>query len=350
MEIGSAEWLDKVYTDSNITIYPKGMSVDGLRHTFQAERIGEDGNPTPFDEVVSFINESHTDVKAWYESTKGRPFDRFNLGADLAEVREKSWAHPAFKEAFRLLGLNHETNHRQINLPWYNELSMGELSHQVLGLESIVTFAPMHSFEIQLQRNGIKVPVNGCSVDGIIITAPDSNSSNGYVAVGIRGGSSFPNTYHVVAAGGLKGTPELKRGEESIYDVFRRTELAAELGDFTDERIVQARPLARNVEHIINKGGVTYLFKVRTNLSKEEIENFWVTAKDKKEHTGIVFVPAHSDAVNDFIAQNYRGIVANKQDRPDSERYLLSPGALDLAAYAGMKPNKLRLLHQDGEW
>ncbi len=350
MQIGSEEWLDRVYDDSNIVRYPEDSTVKDLTHVFESGRVDTSGNPIPFDKAVKLLEESRAEVADWYQKSKGKPMVTLSLGEDLAIVRENFWNHPSFKQAFEVLGIDFDRHHKKINLPWYNEVAVGEASHELRERGANVRLSPMHSLEIQLQRAGVDVPVRGISVDGIILTSPDENSSMGYAVMGVRGGSSFPNNYHLVAAGGLKGTDDLRAERESIYQAFRRTELVPEIGDVTDERIMSARPMSRNVDWIINKGCPTYTFRVQTNLSRDEIKHLWVDAKDGKEHTSLVFIPADPKSTRRFVAEHYRGVVENRQNRSDSERYLLSVAALDLAAYSDMSMKELRELYRPGNW
>ncbi|MBN2368049.1 hypothetical protein JXC34_03445, partial [Candidatus Woesearchaeota archaeon] len=209
------------------------------------------------------------------------------------------------------------------------------------------TFGPRHSLETQLMRQGVSRPVKNVSVGGIILTSPEKNAPKGYLVLGVRGGAAFPNTYHI-NAGALKATDGFKKGLSSVYDVFRTEELEREFGLSSDE-LDYVHVHSRIYDPVIDKGPM-YVFCVQTNLIKDELYERWQNNldPDKSEHDSPHFILAGKKSVADFVRQTYKGVVRNKQDRVDSERYLLSPGAFTLAAYAGKTTLFLKRLYRQG--
>ena len=166
------------------------------------------------------------------------------------------------------------------------------------------------------------------------------------IVVGLRGGAAYSNTYHI-NAGALMATPAFKSGFQTVYDIFRQKELLPEFG-IADADVVSAHLNSRIYDHVIDKGPM-YVFAVRTRLTKKELHERWEANldPDKAEHDEPVYISDTPSAVQGFIRENYRGIVANRK-RADHERYLLHPGALALAAYSSMPVSELRTLFREG--
>ena len=346
--------LDKVYGDDVITRYTSGITPACFTHSYDPNaRLNAKGDPLPFGQAVALLRNLRTSVEDWYKKETGEEkMDTLKLSGDrLAMVREKFWGDERFSQAYALLELD-PTHQRKISLPWWNDVVAGELEHKLLD-ERVAhsTFAPAHSFETQLLRAGIPAKTKPVSTDGIIVTAPEDHAPKGYVIVGLRGGASFRNTYHLVAAGALDAPDRFKNGLVSVYDMFKEKEITPELGIGAPE-ITSAIVHARLTEHVISKGGITYLFVVQTNLRKDELVDRWRNNRspDKAEH--LQLVPIHNGelGVQEFVHQHYRGVVENRQARTDDEQFLLHPGALGLAAYTGMKPSELRALYKEYPW
>lgn len=343
--------LDKVYGNDVIVRYKGGVTPERFTHRYASERINPlTGDPIPFDRIQNLLTSARLDIEAWYKKETGREkMDTLQLGDMLARVRERFWHDERFAQAFRLLGLDYETHHQKANLPWWSAVIAGELEHKIVDDDHVhVVFGPAHSFEVQMMRAGLTTPVRPASTDGLIVTSDGAP----YAVIGVRGGHSYRNTYHLVAAGALDAPEGFKRGELSVYDVFREREITPELGIGSAE-IKSAQLRSRNIEHLLSNGGVTYLFDVITNLTKDELAERWRNNRspDKAEH--LALVPLYDfpfQDIHEFIERNYRGAVANKQDRHDNERYLLHPAALDLAAHIDMHPSELRSLYREGTW
>ncbi len=346
--------IDRAYGQDIIQLFPEGMYPEQLTHTYLPERVSETGKQIPIDQVHSIIEEVKQERISAYEKSTGIKFNSLTLGKDIVEVRNGFLEHPAFREAVTLLGVDFDEAKPFINLPWWNEKGVGESKCEINPQERTVhlTFVPSHSLETQLTRAGFDLSVKPSAVDGIILAKPDNESQKGYVTLGVRGGASYPNTYHLMATGALRASSRFKEGKENIYDLFRRDELLKELGDVADTKINRVIPFAKVKDYIINKGGSTYLFIVETDLTKEEIRGVWEKndSPDKKEFSEIFFIPANKNAINDFLNKNYRGIIENRYDRKDNERYLINPGAVDLCAFGGISPAELKTFYRLGKW
>lgn len=345
--------LDRWYSDENIQLYPAGTTPDRLTHTYTPERKGEDGKPMQFDRVGELLSSLRSDVESWYIQKTGQPkMDTYNL-ADLAnDVRKKFYGDERFKEALMLLGIDWNQHHKKITIPWWNEIIAGELSHKVKEDGTIhATYGPGHSYETQLMRAGIERSIRDVGIDGVVLAAPDEESPEGYVVVGIRGGESYPNCRHLVGTGKLKASKEFMSGKESIWDIYFRQELGPELWEGIGKDITSATVFARTHDHMINRGNPTYLFLIKLALTREEVRKKWRENKDpdKAEHKEIEFIPANPQAIRGYLAKYYRGKVENRKNRKEEEEYILGPGAMDLAAFAGMKPSKLGEFHKENE-
>jgi len=332
-----------------IQVYPVGTQ---LTHSYTDSRTDGSGEPIDFQKAKESLDTVKIEVFSWYKGETGQNIDTYHLGDMLETVREKFWNHLSFQSACASLGLE-ERMFRDINIPWFNEISAGEVSYGLEGQVAHVGFRPMHSFEVLLTRAGYDFPIKGSSIDGLVFTAPDEESDQGHVVLGIRGGNtSYSNTYHVTAAGTLRVTEGLKTGNETIQDVWLRDEFRPELGELKNQRILEVRPYSRVIDHLLNRGNATYVFSAKLDLTKKEFEKLWSKNDDpdKGEHSSLVFIPANSGAVNGFIRDNFKGKVENKKHRGDEERVLLPSGAFDLASFSGMSPEELGSLYQEGDW
>lgn len=340
-----SELAEKAFSPEVVEVYANGTQ---LTHEYTNSRKDSSGGEIDFNEAVNLINHVGTGVRAWYESKTGQIFNNLSLGDFDTSVREQYWNNPDFVRACKIIGLEKDVI-RDINLPWFNESLAGEIDYSKTPGSAHVVFGSMHSFETLLTRMGYNMPVKSTSVDGVIMAAPDAQSAEGYIVLGVRGGHSFRNTYHVIGAGSLRATEAFKRGEESMQDVWEREEFRPEIGNIPAEN-VKIRPHAKTQDWLLNRGNTTYLFEAKTDLTRDQITDIWRTseAHDKQEHSELVFVPANPKSINDFIATNYRGNVANRQDRSSSERLLLPPAALALISVSGMSPQQLGEHYREG--
>ncbi len=339
MSLDLEKRIERAFQDDVILTYPKETTIAKLTHSYTEDRLNKQGNRIDFAKLKQVLTSLKHDVEAWYHAETGKQkMDTFALGDLQNEVKNRFYSDSKFQEAFSLLGVNYDEHHKKIYIPWWNEIGAGEQSHKVLeeGVANSV-FVPMHSFETQLNKKGLELGVNATSTDGLLVT------SDNYIALGVRAGSGHPNTYHIIPAGYLQAKDSLRNGLTTIYQGFVEDELTPESG-VTQEDIVYARPLSRVHDFIISNGGPEFIFYVQTELSKEQLVERWKDSrtKHKAEHSSIEFVPANPDAVNDFLAKNYKGFVVNKLDRKDSERYILHPAALALASYSGMPLSELK--------
>ncbi|MBI2043882.1 hypothetical protein HYT24_00780 [Candidatus Pacearchaeota archaeon] len=320
-----------------------------LDHTYSPERPGID-----LDAAYDFVNSARTGVSDWYRERAGSdlplgPPPKTEL---VPELKERLYAQDGFKRAVDTLfggGSYEELKARGAlsKQPWHNEITTGETSYTNSNDRVHVNLSPAHSYEMHANREGFVVPARPVSTDGIILTAPDSESDTGYVVLGLRGGGSYVNGIHTVAAGGLSVSKELKEGKETIQQAFERRELVPELGDRVNN-VKSIRAIGRVEDWLLGMGSCTYVFQVDTGLSGEEITASWVTAKDAKEHSQLIFIKNNPRSIEEFVADNYKGMVENRTNRTPEERVLLHPGALGLALYSGMSSNDLRSLFKEG--
>ncbi len=349
------ERLKRAYELSVIQRYKYPLAPENLKHDYIPTRRDQKGHVINFDEIYSQIASLCTEVETWYceKTGKGR-FDRFNLGEMLRPVQEKVWNDKRFKDAFQKLGLDWEENHEKANLPWWNEVGAGEMSHdspQAEGDEAHSTFVPIHTLETQVVKGGVNLPVKAVSTCGIIRLKGDGAVPEGYIAIGARGGTGFRNCYHLCAAGYLRTTSAFKEGTQSIYEGFVRDELCAELGAVKNT-IINSRCIGRVFDFMINYGGPEFIFEVNLDLTREQLLSAWQANRDedKREHLELMFIPDDREAIKNFIQENYRGVVANRSTRTEHERLLIHPGALGLALYSDMAPEELRKFYRPGVW
>ncbi len=347
--------LKKAYEPSVIQRYPYPLAPENLKHDYIPSRRNQKGDIIPFDEICSQIALLCTEVEAWYCKKTGKErFDRFNLGEMLQSVQERIWYDKRFKDAFQKLGIDWEQHHKKTNLPWWNEIGSGEISHNsphAADEEACSTFVPIHALETQVVKGGVNLPVKAASTDGIIRLQGDSAASEGYIAIGVRGGTGFRNCYHLCAAGYLRTTPPFKERKQSIYEGFVRDELCAELGAVKN-KITHSQCIGRIFDFMINYGGPEFIFEVNLNLTREQLIATWQANRDedKREHLELIFIPDNREAIQNFIQENYRGVVANRSTRTEHERLLIHPGALGLALYSSMAPEELRKFYRPGIW
>ncbi len=341
--------LDSIFERAVITTYPWTVAPPQLTHVYSPERENSRGERIPFDQITALLQGLRSDIETQYEQETGQKMNTFALGERIDAVRAQFWRDERFREAFALLELDYDKDHTKATIPWWNEVAAGELDYREypdihrVGL----VFGPRHSLETQLMRQGVERPVRNVSVGGIIITT-EADSETGYAVIGLRGGAAYSNTYHI-NAGALMATPEFRMGLQTVYDIFRQKELLPEFG-ISDADVVSARLDSRIYDHVIDKGPM-YVFVVKTQLTRKKLHEQWEANlnPDKAEHDEPIYITDTPSAVQGFIQENYRGIVANR-NRADHERFLLHPGALALAAYSGMPISQLRTLFREGNW
>jgi len=340
--------IERAFQDNVIFHYPDGTQIAQLKHAFIPERKNMRGDTVRtegFYKIKTDLDALHEGFLKWHRDTYGEEFDQFARGPEQEAKKEHYRNDARFKEAFDFIGVNWEQHNSKIYLPWWREVLASQVSHEHLPDGSYrSTFEPMSPFELQLVKRGLELPVKATSTLGILITRPDAQSKEGYVVLGVRTGSGHPNTYHVVPAGYLQASESFMRREATMYDGFVEDELTPESGLRKDD-IEEIRPLAVVHDHIISNGGPEYVFLLKSKLTTNHIFQRWQeheAAKDRHEHAELVFVPAGKDSVNEFISKNYVGVVANRADRKESERYILNPAALALAAYSDMPLSVLK--------
>jgi hypothetical protein len=337
--------LKKVYAPDTIQVF-QNIPAKDLTHEYSDERKNSKGHQIPFDDITGILGELGVDVEEWYASEFGELIDTYNLGKRRQQVLDKFHKDPRFKQAFELLELDFQY-HPLASIPWWNEVAAGELDYSASQRGVHLVLGPRHSLETQLMRGGIERPVKNVSVGSMILTTEDNG--NDFLVLGLRGGASYPNTFHI-NAGALRVDDEFKQGFTSVYEVFKEHELKKEFG-LTEDDLISATLHSRTFDRVIDQGPM-YNFLLQTNLDREELFSRWTENldSDKDEHNSLRFVQASPWAVNQFIQNTYKGVVENKQDRAYIEKQLLHPGALALASFSGMSIDELKGLYQEGSW
>src|SRR3989344_1641254 len=330
--------IDELFSNDVIQVYPAGTPAAQLQHTYTDVRLGRNQQRIDFDQVQSLLASLRADVEQWYAGETGKQMDTYDLGEMLHAVQQRFWSDSRFQQAFDLLELPSEKK-ESVPIPWWNEVAGGEVEHDPDSIH--VLLGPRHSYETQLIRSGHHLPIKSVSVAGLIA------SNDGHLVIGLRGGKSYPNTYNI-NAGALRVTEGLRRGEESIYDVFKQLELAPEFG-LRNEDVAGATIHSRIMDFAIDRGPM-YNFLVQTRLSWFQLGQRWLEniEKDKAEHQEIYYIGANPQDINQFIRNTYIGICANRVNRKRHEIHLLHPGALALASYSGLPVSELRALYQEG--
>ncbi len=316
----------------------EGCSAHDLTHTVSPERFDSKGHPIQFDAVTQLIGSLRAEVSQRYLQAHSEPINFLSLGARAAEVRNRFYRDPRFQQACDVLEISPD-QYAQIPLPWWSVKGCAEGNFDESALRT--DLVPRHSYETQLMRHGVTLPIKNVSVAGLVLSAPNAESPNGKVMLGIRAGLSYPQTYHLFA-GALQCLPELMGGRASIFDTFCNTEFQNELG-MTLADIAGASFHARLYDTAI-ENGVYYLFKVQMGLSAEELTRRWEDNPhvDQGEHHRPIFVDAQREPILSFIREHYRGLVSDKPNRTASERCLLHPAALGLAALVGIDTEEFR--------
>lgn len=335
--------MASIFHSCAVIRYPPGFGADRLAHVFDPKaRATKEGKVIDFGKAESLIGQLHCEVAEKYRLHTGKEFNRYSLGEAGMRVRLSYYRDRKFSEAMGLLGQEASLSEK-INLPWWNEIAAHEAGYSLQNGEVRLVLAQRHSYETQLMRNGVRISIMNVSVGGIPIT------DDGWIAVGLRGGASYPNTYHVTA-GALGLTEKLVENRQKISDFFLEKELAPEFGVLPQD--IKGIELGSRVEDLCLEGAATYVFHVRLGMSFEELTKRHEQNKDedKGEHTLLVGIRDSPAEIWSFIEKHYRGAVRNNPQRKDSEQYLLHPGALALVAYIGGKASDLIPLYREGEW
>jgi len=251
---------------------------------------------------------------------------------------------PQMKEVFNLLSLDYN-DLGKIYLPWWNEEAGREIRTECAPGRARAILGSRHSYQTQLLRSGAPAPgIAGVSVAGIVMP------SDGSIAIGLRSGLSYANTFHL-CAGALKATAGLKDGAESVYDIFAGHELLPEFG-ISQSDVADASLLSKTVAY----GGdrdTSFVFLVRLKLGAEEtIARFSQNTHEAKgEHSTVVLVPGSASGIGGFVKSFYRGAAEDNPDRKFAERALLPQCAGPLVDYAGLPFRMLeKLVLKKNQW
>ncbi len=321
----------KLFDKKSIIVYPN-LTSDKIKYTFNpdARQITE----LEFNIAKKLIKNLTSELIEWYVSKFDKPFNPYKLGTDFQTVQKQFWNSSKFKSALELLKIP-LSKKEKIYLPWWNELACAELNHKYNETEVNLNLTLRHSYETQLIRSGELFPIKSVSVGGLILTKDNQ------LLIGIRGGNTYPNTYHI-NAGSMSLTKGMKLNNESIFELFYNTELNPEMG-IEKEDIANSFIYSRIMDYAIENGPM-YNFLVKTNLSSKELSNKWKNNvhSDKQEHKEIFFINSESESINYFIKTNYRGAETSLQN--NSGKPLLHSGALCLASVSGMSLNELKFI------
>ena len=331
----------RLFSSDVLTRYSSGLDASRISYRYTSTRRDSKGGQIDFSRIKGMLDTLKADVAQWYGAETGREFNGYTLGNMIGAVRQRFWEDPRFEEVFRTLEL--DLSHiPKVQIPWWNEIGAAELEHKHdKGVQ--VLFGPRHCIEApQLTRAGVDSKILPVAVAGL------PKTSDGYLMIGLRGGVSYSNTYQTSA--GALGFDEIKAGKISIYEFFKTRELVPETG-IRDADIEKAEVYARIMDRSIDNGP-QYFFLVHLNIdSNEALERFEKNPHPSKaEHQCFVAVPATEGGVLNFLQENYKGIVANREDRGDDERRVLHSGAVALLASVGLPLSWLKRFYQKGVW
>jgi len=333
----------RLFAPDALTRYPPGLDASKLAHRYTDTRLDSKGRQIDFAGIKVMLDSLKTDVARWYTEETGEKFNGYTLGSMIHAVRRKFWEDPRFEQVFTALELD-QGHIPKVQIPWWNEVGAAELGHEYDATGVRVLLGPRHCIEApQLTRAGVDSDVLAVAVTGM------PKTSDGYLMVGLRGGVSYRNTYQV-NGGALGLTDEIKAGKISIYDFFKAKELIPETG-IRDADIEKAEICARIMDESIDNGP-QYLFLVHLRIDLQHMmERFEQNPHSSKaEHQCFVPVPATVPGVLEFLKENYRGLVANNEERGNHERRLLHSGAVALLTSVGLPLSELKAFYQDGVW
>ena len=329
---------DSLFPPNEAVLNLKGYSIADLRHVYTSDRIGLHGQPMDFSGAEDYMKRVDAEVRKAYYSKNLTTMNTYDPTV-AAAVRSCYLQHPSTGAAFRALGLP-ETFITGACIPWWNECAAHESDITVARDSVLVKIAPRHSIETQLRRSGYDIPVKNISVGGVVVTAPSERHPRGEIILGLRGGLTARNIFHI-PAGALKLTDEILQGKHTMADFLLKVELKEEFG-IEPAHITALRPLARYSDASIGLD-VYYTFATELRISSAELDSAWRanTNPDKQEHQALVAVDARPEHVASFIKRWYRGKAQNIVDRPDSDRCLLHAAAVAMAVYAELDPQQL---------
>ena len=319
--------------------YPE-LAPTSLTHTYSPQRYTASGELLDLQGAHESLTMVSQSIFSRFAQTYQRPFDRYGASAQEIEwVRQAFYDHPDFKKALDKLDIPQECADF-IKIPWFNEIAGGEARYDGDGDSPRVVLCPRHSYETQLMRVGVYRPVRNVSVMALMFTKPDPETGIPSVVIGLRGGKSYYNTFHL-PAGALELSEGLKAGSESIFDVFERTELYPETGITGADASIK---LWGRIDDRVLDQGPGYIFRVDTGLSSDEVLAKFVSNGhiDRGEHRSFTFIPCRTRDIQSFIRRYYKGAVVSDNARTDDELRLLHPAALVLAGLSDMPLEELR--------
>lgn len=297
---------------------------------------------TDLKKAKDLLAELHTDVGAWYCKMFGvQKFDTFSLGASRLDVQERFWSDPRFADALKLLQIDPALT-RKIGLPWWNELLLSGADGTVNGDNASVEFTPIHSYHQQLLRAGAlgDRQRSTSTVSGLLITKPTPDAPNGECLLGLRGGLSFPNTWHIIAGSITYNDSVPHQG--SITTLFERFELPEETG-LKKDQISNLHPFGQFHDRKLSRDDLNYLFTVNLSLTAQEFLAHWQagTHVDKAEHKNFLVIKNDPESIREALTLFYKGKSENLIGRLDLQREILHPGAIALALHAGISLQEL---------
>ena len=173
---------------------------------------------------------------------------------------------------------------QDINRPWWNALQVnlsedkyspqegysftGKVSHSFIAMlgDSVSKSKTLPKYNVQTKFQPV-------SIGNILLT------SDNKIVLGYRGGQNFSDVIMVVPAGSAE--PHLERG--AVWGSYDK-EILEEL-KFTKKDYQSAELVGRATESLLARGGWHYwIFKTKTQMTSEQVKDYWLTAVDRKEH------------------------------------------------------------------
>lgn len=323
--------------------FDKIIKASSFRHELSPSFIAETSKEAleKLNQACLLIEDIQSDVSQWYLETFHKEFDKFELGDTENQTREKFFIHQNFDKVCTILKIDPALA-RQLKLPWWSEINFGEIScSESLDADGKKVLSPnvmmLHSYHTQLKRLGLLDSEVSCatvSVSGVTVT------KDNYIVIGLRGGSSYPNTYHI-NAGALKYDENLINDSSFITKTFIKTEQYEELGIVEQK----ATPYCRFVDSALAKppGDINYFHVTHVPFARKQLVEQWQGNKhpDKKEHLQFIALKNNKKSVVRFIKKFYCGISKNISSRPYERRELLHPAAIALCAMFDIDVNEL---------
>lgn len=199
---------------------------------------------------------------------------------------------------------------QSIDRPFWNNLQFGFLSdkydspkyqvHSEISSSLLTQLSESHFRKFRLNR------LHPASISNVLTTADNQ------MVLGYRGGNSYYDVIMTVPAGSIE--PHTKPGERKALFGSYDKEMFEELR-LKPEHCESSKLIAKAEESLLASNGWDYyVFSTKTKMNFKELNEYWQTADDKKEHRHLVNYEYNPDLILKELKEKAFDISKANQD------------------------------------